>query len=188
VGAFLFFRQQVYYSHGASKKTVIFKIEKGEGNSQVASNLEKEKLISGQWYFYYYMRSHGLLNKILPGEYELSGNMTIPEIAQTIITKKEKFAKITFPEGWDSKKMAARLTENDLPGDEFLKLVNDPGEMKKRYSYLTDENIKTLEGFLFPDTYFFKPDTTAENIVGGEFHTLSVGPANEPIVRLGWCR
>jgi UPF0755 protein len=172
VGAFLFFRYEVYYSHGSNKKTVIFKIEKGEGNGQVAKNLEHEKIVSGQWYFYYYLRSHGMLNKILPGEYELSGSLTIPEIAQTITTKKEKFVKVTFPEGWDSKKMAARLTENNLPGDEFLKLVNDPGDLKKRYDYLNNNNVTTLEGFLFPDTYFFKPETEAKNIVGRMLDTF----------------
>ncbi|HLN19363.1 MAG TPA: endolytic transglycosylase MltG, partial [Patescibacteria group bacterium] len=149
-----------------------FKIERGEGNGKVASNLEKEKIIAGQWYFYYYLRSHGMLNKILPGEYELSGNMTIPEIAEIITTKKEKFVKITFPEGWDSKKMAARLNENGLDGEGFLELVNNPGDLKKRYDYLNSDEVKTLEGFLFPDTYFFKPQTEAKNIVGRMLDTF----------------
>jgi len=172
IASVFYFRHRVYYSHGQNKNTVIFSIEKGEGNGQIAKNLEKEKIISWQWYFYYYLRSHGMLNKILPGEYELSGNMTIPEIAQTITTKKEKFVKITFPEGWDSKKMAARLTENGLDGDDFLALTNDPGDLKKRYDYLNNESVKTLEGFLFPDTYFFKPETEAKNIVGRMLDTF----------------
>jgi UPF0755 protein len=179
IASVFYFRFQVYYSHSKNTEAVIFKIEKGEGNGQVAANLEKEKIVSGQWYFYYYLRSHGMINKILPGVYELSGNMTIPEIAQVITNKKEKFVKITFPEGWDSKKMAARLTENDLDGDGFLKLVNNPGDLKKRYSYLTDEKVATLEGFLFPDTYFFKPDTTAQNIIGRMLDTFDEKLTND---------
>lgn len=172
IASVFYFRHQVYYSHGANRNNIIFEVKKGEGNGEVSKNLEKKGLISGQWYFYYYLRSRGMLNKILPGEYELSGNMTIPEIAQTITTKKEKFIKITFPEGWDSKKMAARLTENGLDGDGFLKLVNDPGDLKKRYDYLNTDSVKTLEGYLFPDTYFFKPETEAQNIVGRMLDTF----------------
>jgi UPF0755 protein len=62
--------------------------------------------------------------------------------------------------------MATRLKAENLSGDKFLQIVNNPESFKKRYSYLTDNKIKTLEGYLFPDTYFFKKDITAENIVG----------------------
>jgi UPF0755 protein len=166
VGAFLFFRHQIYYSQGKNKQVVNFEITKGEGNAEIASKLEEQGLISDKLYFYYYVRANKLINKIMPGEYELSGNMTIPEIAQNITSQQEKYVKITFPEGWNSKQMAERLKENGLNGDGFLAIVKDPQNFKKRYSYLQDPKIKTLEGYLFPDTYFFKPDITAENIVG----------------------
>jgi UPF0755 protein len=45
-------------------------------------------------------------------------------------------------------------------------LVENPGELKKRYSYLSDEKVITLEGYLFPDTYDFKKDVEARDIVG----------------------
>lgn len=166
VAAVLFFRYEVYYSHGSSKEITRFTIEKGQGNADISANLKKADLISGKIYFYYYVRTHGLLNKILPGTYELSGNMTIPEIANEITQPQASFVKITFPEGWTSREMAQRLSENGLPGDEFLSVVSDPQNLKKRYSYLTPDYVKTLEGYLFPDTYYFKKDITAENIVG----------------------
>ena len=152
VAGLFYFRYQVYYSHGSYSNSKLFTIEKGQGNAEIASKLQEAGLISGKYYFYYYVRSHSLINKIMPGQYQLSGNMTIPEIAQTITNVQESFVKITFPEGWDSKAMAARLTENGLPGDGFLAIVNDPQDYKKRYSYLTDAKVTTLEGFLFPDT------------------------------------
>jgi len=144
----------------------MFEIQKGEGNAEITARLESEGLISWKYYFYYYIRSHGLINKIMPGEYQLSGAMTIPEIAIAITTAQEQFVKITFPEGFTAAQMAARLTANALPGDEFLQLVQNPGDFKKRYDYLTPEKVKTLEGYLFPDTYFFKKDVTAANIIG----------------------
>ncbi|MFA4817238.1 MAG: endolytic transglycosylase MltG [Parcubacteria group bacterium] len=165
ISGFFYFRYQVYFSHGESDKTAVFTIEKGEGNKIIGENLAKQGLISGKYYFYFYMWSRKLTGKIFPDEYELSGRMTIPEIASVITSEQDKTKKITFPEGWGAKQMAERLTANGLPGDEFLKIVDNPGTLKNDYSFLADPKIKTLEGYLFPDTYFFDKDIDAGRIV-----------------------
>ena len=167
LGGLFYFRYEVYFSRGSARQDKILEIVKGEGNGAVAEKLKTAGLVSGKVYFYYYLRSHGLLNKILPGKYQLNGNMTIPEIA-VLITNEENilpgYVKITFPEGWDSKKMAERLSANGFPGEEFLKIAQNPPERPIRdFDYL--KNIKSLEGFLFPDTYFFAKDIGAEGIV-----------------------
>ncbi|MFA5776822.1 MAG: endolytic transglycosylase MltG [Parcubacteria group bacterium] len=166
-GSFFYFRYQVYYSHGSYENVKIFKIEKGEGNSAVSDKLKKEGLISSKIYFYYYSRTHELLSKILPGDYELNGKMTIPEIAATITREQNKFLKITFPEGWDSKKVAERLSSKGFSGAEFLDIVKNPSyDLTSKYSFfsLLPRGI-SLEGYLFPDTYFFSQKLTSEDIV-----------------------
>jgi UPF0755 protein len=167
-GSFFYFRYQVYYSHGKYKPIKMFKIEKGEGSGIVSENLAGENLISGKWYFYYYMRTYDLFGKILPGDYQLSGNITIPEIAAIITQDQNKFAKITFPEGWDSKKMAERLSSNGFSGDEFLKIVQNPKtELTSQYSFFSLlPKESSLEGYLFPDTYFFSQKFNAAQITG----------------------
>lgn len=165
IGGFFYFRYQVYFSHGDSVKNEVFTIKKGEGNKLIGENLAEQGLISGKYYFYFYMWSRKLSGKILPDDYELSGRMTIPEIAIMITNEQDKTKKITFPEGWSAKQMAERLTANNLPGDEFLEIVNNPGELKGNYAFLSDPKIKTLEGYLFPDTYFFDKDIDGEGIV-----------------------
>ena len=164
LATFFYFRHQVYYSHGTSKETVSFVIEKGEGNKIIGERLEKERLISGKYYFYYYVWSHKLTSQILPDDYELSGTMAIPEIVLTVTKEQDKNIKVTFPEGWTSKQMAERLSAKGLTGDEFLKIVNNPGEIKNQYSFFTDPKIKTLEGYLFPETYFFTKEMDAETM------------------------
>ena len=166
-GSFFYFRYQVYYSHGSYENVKIFKIEKGEGNGTVSGKLKEEGLVSGKFYFYYYVRSKGLLNKILPGDYEISGKMTIPEIAAMITQEQNKFVKITFPEGWDSKKIADRLSANGFSGDDFLSIVKNPSQdLTSKYSFfsLLPSGV-SLEGYLFPDTYFFSQKLTADDIV-----------------------
>lgn len=165
-GGLFYLRNQVYNAHGTSQGDVSFEIKKGEGSEEISERLYEAGLVSGKYYFFYYIRANDLQAKIMPGVYELSGRMTIPEIAHIITNQEEQFIKITFPEGWDARKMAQRLNENGLDGNGFLVIAQKPGEMKKRYSYLSSEKLVTLEGFLFPDTYYFKKDTEAKDIIG----------------------
>jgi len=167
LGGLFYFRYQVYYSHGDFAQDKVFEITKGEGNAQIGEKLKNERLISSDWYFYYYIRTHGFLNKFLPGKYNLNGSMTIPEIALRL-TQEENilpgYVKITFPEGWDSKKMAERLSANGFEGAGFLEIIQNPPQgMKEKYDFL--KNTKNLEGYLFPDTYFLAKGTSAENVV-----------------------
>jgi UPF0755 protein len=162
---FFYFRNQVYHSYGNSKGGINFQIIKGDGVKEIGINLEKEDLISGKIFFYLYVKAHDFSDKMMPGEYNLSGSMTIPEIVHKITTKKDDSVRITFPEGWGMDKMAERLNENGLDGKGFLEISNNQKSFEDKYSYLKDKKNLTLEGYLFPDTYFFKKETQAEEIV-----------------------
>lgn len=165
---FLYLRSGVYYSHGLSREEKTFTISQGESSIEIARDLKKEGLISHEWYFLYYLWIRGLKVKILAGQFKLSGAMTIPEIAGFITNEENAlpgYAVVTFPEGWDNGKMAERLSANGFDGEEFLRLVHDPGQFQERYQFLKQDNIKTLEGYLFPDTYFFSKRSNAEEIV-----------------------
>jgi len=164
-GGFFYFQKLVNYSHGDGKEVVVFKIEKGDGNTKVAQKLLDQKLIAGKIYFYYYVRSKNLLNKILPGEYALSGAMTIPEIALMITQEKKDFISITFQEGLRSDEMAKKLSEKGFDGAGFLALIEKPGDLAEQYDFLKTDKVKNLEGYLFPDTYFFSQKDTPESMI-----------------------
>lgn len=163
-GGFFYFRYQVYFSHGGQANIVTFKVEKGEGNDEIATKLEDKNIIASRFYLYYYLKINDFADKIMPGDYLLSGKMTIPEVAHVITSPKEQVMKVTFPEGFTAKEMAELLKKNNFDGDGFLRLVDDPAEFKKKYPLLVDPKITSLEGYLFPDTYFFKKDATPEQI------------------------
>ena len=164
-GGFFYFRNQVYYSRGTQNQIVLFEVKKGEGNKLIAANLLDKKIISNELYFYYYFYMNHLLDKIMPGVYMLSGNLSIPEIAHVITNPEAQAVKITFPEGLTAKDMAEILQKNGFNSTAFLQLVeNIPDSFRKRYAFLASPAVSSLEGYLFPDTYFFKKDLTAEQI------------------------
>jgi UPF0755 protein len=165
LGGFFYFRHQLYFSHGSEKNVVIFEIKKGEGNSLIAANLENKKLISSRYYFYFYAYANHLLNRIMPGAYMLSGNLSIPEIMHAITNPEAQAVKITFPEGLTAKDMATLLKKNNFDSEAFSQLVdNIPDSFRTRYAFLANPTVSSLEGYLFPDTYFFKKDLTVEAV------------------------
>lgn len=167
IGAFFYARGQIYFSHGSKSSSVMFNITKGEGNGVIAADLQTEGLISQKIYFWIYLKSHNLLNKIYPGTYLLNGNLTIPEIAAIITNPQKVFVSITFPEGWSASQMADRLSANGFDGKSFLDMVNNPSkDILSQFSVFSDKPAAAnLEGYLFPDTYSFSKDATPEGIL-----------------------
>ena len=63
--------------------------------------------------------------------------------------------------------MAAELTNRGFDGGAFLSLVNNPpAETTSQFASLSDKpQGATLEGYLFPDTYYFSKDATPAGIL-----------------------
>jgi peptidoglycan lytic transglycosylase G len=70
------------------------------------------------------------------------------------------------PEGWRTEQIAEELEKQGLNGGAkaFMKAVEGYGN--GGFDFLKDRpNRKSLEGYLFPDTYNFKADTPPEDII-----------------------
>jgi UPF0755 protein len=169
LGSFFYFANKIEFSKGPEKNKKILEIEKGENALELGKKLEENGIISNKYYFVIYLWKENMLHKIVAGEYEFSPNLKIPEIAKIITGSLilNSSVKITFPEGWSSLQMAKRLSENGFSGDDFLNIVKNPSaEIIAKYDFLNDfKSGKSLEGYLFPDTYFFAKDASSENIV-----------------------
>lgn len=156
-------------SHGMRKDAVRFEVNQGENIFSLSKRLLDESLISSRFTMMWHLARIGKTHSLVAGTYDLNGDLSVTEIAFMITGGKviPRDIKITFPEGWNSKKMAARLTANNLPGAEFLTFVKKPtSELKQKFDFLLDApKDSSLEGFLFPDTYFFDPEASAETIV-----------------------
>lgn len=169
LASFLYVSHQISFSHGQGNEKRNFRVNPGENVFQIGEKLESQGFISHKEYFVFYMWKESLRKSILAGDYVLTGTMAIPEIARVVIQGDvvSRSVTITFPEGWDSTKVADRLNANGLPGQGFLELVLHPKpEWRTRFSFLSAiPQDASLEGFLFPDTYTFAKDASAEDIV-----------------------
>lgn len=149
-------------------KPYTLEIPAGGTVSEVASELDDQKIISTSMALRKYMEENELTGSIRTGTFELNSGMSIGDIAAIITEVQEErpSVRVTFPEGYEVKDIIARLQENGLAKDEehFRDvLVNYPFD----HAFLADvDRTHFLEGYLFPDTYDFYTDATDEEIIG----------------------
>jgi len=164
-----FLDRQVSVSHGSDTDSVTVALGEHEGAVELASDLRDRGIIGSKYAFIYHVLKEGLRTKLRAGNYLLDGTMSIPEIVGKIVRGEvvEKGVKVTFPEGMTAEEMSTRLSSNGLSGEAFLDAVRNPDpSLSDRYPFLSiAPPSATLEGFLFPDTYFFDPKLGADSIV-----------------------
>jgi UPF0755 protein len=167
---FFYLHNKVYRATNNLNREIEFKIDKGDKALAIGEKLEQSKIISGKYYFAYYIWRSGLKGKIVAGKYILPPHLSIPEIAVIITTGEIQSGQIrvTFPEGWMIKDMKNRLENNKFNTQGFDDLTANPQYFSKKYGYDFLSQIpegKNLEGYLFPDTYYFKKDATSEEMI-----------------------
>jgi len=143
------FLYQLYLPWSKNTEEKTFIIKEGEGLEKIAENLRAERLIGSKSVFVWYVWLEGKANNLQAGKYSLSPSMNIVEIAKKIINGDvlHNWIKITIPEGWTNKQIEERLLN--------LGLITASEKLPAE-----------LEGYLFPDTYYFDRDAdTIETIV-----------------------
>ncbi len=167
--ALLYLYNQVYLTSGTSTSAQTVVVSKGDNALVVGEKLSKAGVISGKYFLAYYLWKSGQIHDLVAGVYIFSPGVKIPEVARIITGGEIAFTAvpITFPEGWTAKDMAKRLDANGFSGSDFLSLVNDPTqELKDKFAFLNGiPRGGSLEGYLFPDTYFFAKDASSQVIV-----------------------
>ncbi|MDP3995854.1 MAG: endolytic transglycosylase MltG [bacterium] len=126
------------FSDNATEE-VQFSVKKGEGSKDIALNLEKQDLIKWAPIFRLYVLAEGIISDLKAGEYLLSPDMNIPQIADKLARGDVIKISVTIPEGFTVKQIEDKLGF-ELSGD-------------------------NLEGFLFPDTYQFSFGFSAEEVI-----------------------
>ncbi len=159
----------------SDKKVINVEIKEGSSVYQVGSMLEDMNLIRSSFIYKIIVKVKGI-SSYRAGLYELSKGMSTSEIIDYLGNAKEKssYTKITFKEGKTIISVAKTIAENTkITEQEVYNKLNDEAYIDlliNKYWFLTDE-IKNkdiyypLEGYLFPDTYYFDKNVTLENII-----------------------
>jgi UPF0755 protein len=151
----------IFIPKNSENKEKIFSVKRGEGLFEIGENLEKEGVIKNKIFFDFYVILIRKEKNLQAGKYFLSSSMNVPQIAQKIISGDIAKMKVTIPEGFTVKEIEEKLG---------IKL---PGE--------------NLEGYLFPDTYYFPIDVSGEEVVKimRENFEKKISPYKEEVEKSG---
>jgi UPF0755 protein len=134
----------------------------GSSTQAIAAALQSHHVITDARLFRYYLKVKGD-GPFQAGAYTFRRNESFAAAA-ALLAKGPivQLDRITIPEGYTIKQIAARV--GTLPGrsaDRFLQVATS-GEIRSQYEPAGTNN---LEGLLFPDTYFVKADEDERSIL-----------------------
>ncbi|MFO7665482.1 MAG: endolytic transglycosylase MltG [Desulfobacterales bacterium] len=146
---------------GSDRTLKILTVDKGEGFNVTIANLNKAGIITDPIKFKLLALIKRYDTKIKAGEYALSSLMPPAVILDMMIRGKTYLHKITIPEGYNLSQIAAVISGAGFgTKEEFIKKTTDP-------SFISNLGIdaESLEGYIYPDTYYFPKDESVDNIV-----------------------
>ena len=146
---------------GNGETQKIISVSPGENFTSLAARLEQNGIIAHTTKFKVLAVLKGADKKLKAGEYPLSATMTPNEVLDVLVSGKSYLYRLTIPEGYTLKQIAGEMARNELgQSDEFMALSTSP-------DYVAELKIKahTLEGYLFPDTYYFPKSVSADTII-----------------------
>jgi UPF0755 protein len=163
-GFILWARHELQAPITHSKSDQYVEIARGSTPDQIISNLEALDVIRRGWLLRLYIRLTDSGQSLKAGEYRFPSPISSLEVLHKLQEGEQRLSRLTVIEGWTRWDIAAllvRIPELKLRNqEEALALMDDTSAIRD-----LDPDAKNLEGYLYPDTYNFPPDTTPKQVI-----------------------
>ncbi len=151
-----------YFLDGFPAETKIVEIPQGLGLSAIAEKLEGEGVVRKAEVLFFSAFLSGTHRKLKHGEYVFSAGEAPYTVHRKLRRGEVSLKRVTFPEGITLVQMAGILDASQIVSrEEFLAVAKNSEYSTKKLGV----DVSSLEGFLFPDTYFFARDCSAEKVI-----------------------
>ncbi|NQU64994.1 MAG: endolytic transglycosylase MltG [SAR324 cluster bacterium] len=148
---------------GKTDRTTYIEIEQGESLTRIAANLEKRDLVISKSLFKWASFFLGKRKSIKSGEYEIIGPISTFALIRLLSKGTTILKKITIPEGLRMNEIFELLTKSGLGTHEKYRIFS------RQKAFIQSLGLGTqtvsLEGFLFPETYLFSKNTSAQTVI-----------------------
>ena len=132
---------------------VYFTIKPSENFSSINSRLSNQGLISSPRLFHRYSQYTKVMTKFKSGTYRIKKQSNMMDVYHTLLNGKSLANYFTIPEGKNMFEIARML-------EHFISLAKDSEFVKS-----LGIKGKTVEGYLYPDTYDFAKNLKAEEVI-----------------------
>ncbi|SCF24534.1 endolytic transglycosylase MltG [Micromonospora chokoriensis] len=156
---------------GAGSGEITVEIKNGALLADMADALVAADVVKSQKAFIEAAEANSRSKNIQPGTYKLRKQMSGANAVTAMLDLKNKIVNgLTIPEGRTAKNIYKLLSDKTkIPVKEFEAAAKDPEALGvPDWWFKRDDGkkiVKSVEGFLFPDTYEIPPKATAESIL-----------------------
>jgi UPF0755 protein len=141
-----------------SKHGQYVEIQRGSSPTSVVSKLADEGIIRHKWPLTFYLKFTTGGSQIKAGEYDFPSPISPLAVFARLREGEQRLLRLTVVEGWtrwDIANAMSRIPELQIAEPtSALKLMDNVNLIND-----LDPKANNLEGYLFPDTYDFPPDT-----------------------------
>jgi UPF0755 protein len=141
-------------------------IPRGSTPESIANTLLREGVIHRTWPFLMYVKLTRRARLLKAGEYRFPSPITPLGVVQKLEEGEQRLSRFTVIEGWtrwDIADSLAHVPELKLSdSQQALALMDDTSGIRD-----LDKDAKDLEGYLFPATYSYPPETKPPAVVAG---------------------
>lgn len=150
----------------ASGQKVTLSIPQGSSGDAIASLLSKNHVVEKPADFYAAVSKLGAESSLKPGDYAFTtGQDPIEVVKQLVAGPNVDGVKLTLPEGITVDQVASLVEQTyGIPADDF-KAQAKASNYAAGYSFLANAYNDSLEGYLYPKTYWFSGTPTADTII-----------------------
>ena len=146
-----------------NKEVHIFEVPEGVTVKWIAGRLEKEGIIANRTLFILAGRLLFSDTDVKAGEYLFTTDMSLIEVISAFQDGKVNYRTVTIPDGANINRIGEILQDEGIVDKEtFRQLTINQGLIKLLN---LDSDLDSLEGFMYPDTYYFIKSSTPDRIV-----------------------
>lgn len=162
-----------YLSVTYNDEVVEFNIPQGSSLHSVAETLYDKGVIRSKLWFRHQGKLQNIDRNIKPGNYQVSPNISLNELFHTLLQgEQETPVIVTIPEGLTLYKMAERIESLGIATKEEFIESTERYFSNSNFEFETKELFFEMEGYLYPDTYYFSPRQTIDDIVAHMAETM----------------
>ena len=143
----------------------VFVVRPGETASDVALRLENAGLVRSGSALRWLLQYHGLDRSVEAGTFLLSPAMSAQQVAVALLNAQPEEVTIVVLEGWRLEQVAEACNQLLGIGAEIVELGRVSAQQYLPGWAQVPPQVSSLEGFLFPDTYRFAKDASAQDVL-----------------------
>jgi len=160
----VWFYRQLHSPAVHGKANDYIEIPRGSTPESIANTLVREGVLRRKWPFLFYVRITRSAKLIKAGEYRFPSPISPLGVLRKLEEGEQRLSRFTVIEGWtrwDIADSLAHVEELHLQDSgEALRLMDDTSAIHD-----LDPAATNLEGYLFPATYSFPPETRPATVI-----------------------